>query len=113
MRLTRAITPIRLCDATYAKLATWDALAAAYLRLCQPYATSLCTKARPDTYASPCCASPRSQRWKRVAMQQAAGIAPSWCSTYAAAAHHDSLERLVEYQEDSAPRGRPVAGAGR
>ena len=54
MRLTRAVTQIRFCAANHAKIAALDALAAAYLRLCQQYTTSCCTEAPPDQYAAPC-----------------------------------------------------------
>jgi hypothetical protein len=104
MRMTRAVTHIRLCDANHAKLAALDALAVEYLRLCQAYTTSFCTEAQPDKYAASCFESPLSQRWQRVAIQQAAGIAQSWRSKYAAASH-DYLDRLAEYQEE--PAGDP------
>src|SRR5262249_10646204 len=104
MRLTRAVTQIRLCDANHAKLEALDALAAEYLRLCQQYTTYSCTEAQPDKYASPCFDSPLSQRWQRVAMQQAAGSAQSWRSNYAAA-YQDYLDRCQEYQEE--PEGDP------
>ncbi|MGO8949646.1 MAG: RNA-guided endonuclease InsQ/TnpB family protein [Ktedonobacterales bacterium] len=99
MRLTRAVTPIRLCDANHAKIAALDALAADYLRLCQAYTTYFCTEAQPDTYAAPCFNSPLSQRWQRVAVQHAAGIAQSWRSNYAVA-YQDYLDMLAEYQEE-------------
>jgi hypothetical protein len=35
MRLTRAVTHIRLCAANHTKVAALDALAAAYTALCQ------------------------------------------------------------------------------
>jgi hypothetical protein len=104
MRLTRAVTHIRLCDANHAKIAALDALAAEYLRLCQHYTTYFCTEAQPDKYAAPCFDSPLSQRWQRVAIQHAAGIARSWRSNYAAA-YHDYLDMLAEDQE--APEGEP------
>jgi hypothetical protein len=78
MRLTRAVTPIHLCDANHAKIVALDALAAEYLRLCQAYTTYFCTEAQPDKYAVPSFASPLSQRWQRVAMQHATGVAQSW-----------------------------------
>jgi transposase len=74
MRLTRAVTHIRLGDANHAKMAALDALAADYLRLCQAYTTYFCTEAQPEKYAAPCFDSPLSQRWQRVAIQHAAGI---------------------------------------
>lgn len=78
MRLTRALTHIRLFDANHAKIEALDALATEYLRLCQHYTTFFCTDAEPDGYLAPCFESPLSQRWQRVAIQQAAGIAQSW-----------------------------------
>ena len=78
MKLTRAVTHIRLCAANHAKVAALDALAAEYIALCQQYVTHFCTEAEPDGYAAPCFPSPLSQRWQRVAIQQAAGIAQSW-----------------------------------
>jgi hypothetical protein len=44
MRLTRAVTHIRLCEANHAKIAAVDALAAEYLGLCQQYTTYFCTE---------------------------------------------------------------------
>ena len=99
MRLTRAVTHIRLCEANHAKIEALDVLAAAYLRLCQQYTTYFCTEAHPEKYAAPCFESPLSQRWQRVAIQQAAGIAQSWRSKYAAA-YQDYLDLLAEYQEE-------------
>ena len=99
MRLTRAVTHIRLCDANQAKIEALDALAAEYLRLCQQYTTYFCTEAEPDGYLAPRCASPLSQRWQRVAIQQAAGIARSWRSNYAKAAKA-YLDLLAAYEED-------------
>jgi hypothetical protein len=78
MRLTRVVTRIRLCSVNDAKVAALDAVAAAFVPLCQQYVTHLCTAAEPDGYADPCFPSPLSQRWQRVAIQQAAGIARSW-----------------------------------
>ncbi len=106
MRLTRAVTHIRLCDANHAKLATLDALADAYLRLCQQYTTYFCTDAEPDGYLAPCFESPLSQRWQRVAMQHAAGLAQSWRSNSAHAAH-EYRDQLAAYAEDHAPDDAP------
>jgi hypothetical protein len=78
MLLTRAVTHIRLCDINHAKIAALDALAAEYLCLCQQYTTCFCTEAEPDGYLAPCFESPLSQRWQRVVIQRAAGIAQSW-----------------------------------
>jgi putative transposase-like DNA-binding protein len=104
MRLTRAVTHIRLCDVNSAKLAALDALAVAYLQLCQRYTTYFCTEAEPDKFAAPCYDSPLSQRWQRVAIQQAAGIAQSW-RAHRDAAYHDHLDLLAAYQD--APQGAP------
>jgi hypothetical protein len=98
MRVTRAITHIHLCDATHTKIATLDALAAEYLQLCQTYTTYFCTEAEPDSYVDPCFASPLSQRWQRVAIQHAAGIAQSWRSNYATAVQV-YLDLVAEYEE--------------
>ena len=98
MRVTRAVTHIRLCDVNHAKLAALDAVAAEYLSLCQQYTTYFCTEAEPDGYLAPRFESVLSQRWQRVAIQQAAGIARSWRSNHAAA-HQDYLDRLAEFQE--------------
>src|SRR5258708_31682432 len=105
MRLTRAVTHIHLCDANHAKIDALDQLAAAYLRLCQQYITYFCTETQPDKYAAPCFDSALSQRWQRVAIQQAAGIARSWRANYAAA-YQDYLDMLSEYQEE--PEGEPL-----
>ena len=69
MRVTRSVTHIRLCDANHAKIATPDALATEYLRLCQAYTTYFCTEVQPDMYAVPCFGTPLSQRWQRVARE--------------------------------------------
>jgi hypothetical protein len=100
VRLTRAVTHIHLCDANHAKIAALDALAADYRRLCQQYTTYFCADAPPDKYAAPCFDSPLSQRWQRVAIQQAAGIALSWRSNYATA-YQDHLDLLAAYVEDA------------
>jgi hypothetical protein len=78
MKPTRAVTHIRLAVVNDTKVAMLDALATEYMALCQQYATYFCVEAEPDGYAAPCFPSPLSQRWQRVAIQQAAGIATSW-----------------------------------
>ena len=103
MRLTRAVTHIHLCNANHAKIAALDALAEDYLRLCQQYTSHFCTEAQPDKYAAPCFDSPLSQRWQRVAIQHAVGIAQSWRANYAAA-YRDYLDLLAAHQE--APEGK-------
>src|SRR5690242_295727 len=91
MKLTRAVPHIRLYATNDSKLATLDTLAGEYLALCQQYTTLFVTEATPDKYTAPCFDSPLSQRWQRVAIQQAAGIAQSRRSN-----RENALE---EYQE--------------
>src|SRR5258706_1088704 len=107
LSLTQAVTHIHLCDANQAKIEALNALATEYLRLCQQYTSYFCTEAQPDKYAAPCFDSPLSQRWQRVAIQHAAGIARSWRSNYALA-NQDYLDMLAEYQEE--PEGEPQRG---
>jgi len=97
MRLTRAITHIRLTDANPGKLAELDALADEYMRLCQEYVTSFCIEAAPDKYADAWLASSLSARWQRVVIQYAAGIAQSWRSNRDRS-YADFLQNLAEYQ---------------
>ncbi len=78
MKLTRAVTHIRLLDANASKLAQLDTLASEYLHLCQQYVTAFCTAVEPDKYADAWLDRPLSARWQRVAMQHAAGVAQSW-----------------------------------
>ena len=78
MKLTRAVTHIRLSDANASKLAQLDALADAYMRLCQQYTTAFCTEVEPNKYADAWLESPLSARWQRVVIQHAAGVAQSW-----------------------------------
>jgi|SRR5690349_13091448 len=113
MRLTHSVTHIHLCDANHAKIAALDALAAEYRRVCQSYTALFCTDAQPNPYAAPCVDSTLSQRWQRVAIQQAAGIARSWRTNYAAA-YQDHVDRLAEYQErlaDAEKAGEEAADA--
>ena len=70
MRLTRAVTHIRLCEANHAKIAALDALAEEYLRLCQAYTTYCCTQAQPDKYAALCLTE------SGCSPRQAAGLHP-------------------------------------
>jgi hypothetical protein len=109
MRLTRAFTRIRLCAANDAKVATLDALAAAYLALCQQYATHFCTAAEPNGYADPSFPSPLSERWPSVAIQQAADIASSW-RTHRQRAQEDFADTLASWREEvHAPEEEPPA----
>src|SRR5258707_10972610 len=78
MRLTKAVTHIPLTSMNAGKLAAMDALAAEYMALCQVYVTHFCTIATPDGYADFVYPTALSDRWQRVAVQQAAGMAKSW-----------------------------------
>ena len=100
-RLTKAVTHIRLIEVNPGKLAALDALALVYLTLCQQYVTFFCTEKPPDKFHSPLFATPLSERWHRVAIQQAAGIAQSW-RTNREQAYQDYLEALEDYQEQQA-----------
>src|SRR5229473_7363381 len=77
-RITKAVTHIRLLEVNPGKLAALDALAPLFLSLCQQYVTLFCTDERPDKLRAPVFPTPLSERWQRVAIQQAAGIAQSW-----------------------------------
>ncbi len=83
------------------KLAALDALAPVYLALCQQYVTLFCTDEQPDKFHAPVFATPLSERWQRVAIQQAAGIAQSWRSNRASA-YQDYLDDLMDYHEQQA-----------
>lgn len=76
--ITCAVTPIRLIEANPGKLDALDHLVAEYMVLSQQYVTLFCTEAEPNKYAEPVFETMLSQRWHRVAIQQAAGIATSW-----------------------------------
>src|SRR6266436_7414683 len=82
--LTRAVTHIRLEAANAGKLAALDDLAPVYLALCQQYVTLFCTQERPNKVRAPLYATPLSERWQRVAIMQAVGIARSWRTNRAA-----------------------------
>ncbi len=97
-RITKAVTHIRLIEANPGKLAALNALAPIYLALCQQYVTLFCTEEQPDKFHPPVFPTPLSERWQRVAIQQAAGIAQSW-RTNRANAYQDYLDDLLEYQE--------------
>jgi len=97
-RITKAVTHIRLIEVNPGKLAALDALAPVYLALCQQYVTLFCTDEHPDKFHAPVFSTPLSERWHRVAIQQAAGIAQSW-RTNRANTYQDYLDDLLEYQE--------------
>ncbi len=75
--VTRALTHIRLVEVNSGKLAALDALAPVYLVLCQQYVTLFCTQEMPTKLRDPLYATSLSERWHRVAIMQAAGIAQS------------------------------------
>jgi hypothetical protein len=99
--LTHAVTHIRLIEANPGKLEALDRLAIAYLALCQHYVTHFCTEAEPNSYAVPVFETDMSERWHRVAIQQAAGIAQSW-RTNRQHAYDVYLEDLADYAEAQA-----------
>jgi Putative transposase DNA-binding domain len=97
-RLTKAVTHIRLLEVNPGRLAALDMLAPVYLALCQQYVTLFCTQEGPDSFHAPCFPTTLSERWQRVAIQQAAGIAKSW-RTNRAQAYQDYLDDLLDYHE--------------
>ena len=100
--LTHTVTSIRLIEVNPGKLDALDQVATAFQALCQQYVTFFCTaEASPDKYANPIFESELSDRWQRVAMQQAAGIARSW-RTNRQAAYEAYLEDLADYAEAKA-----------
>ncbi len=100
-RITKAVTQIRLIEVNPGKLAALDALAPAYLALCQQYVTLFCTQEAPDKLRAPCYPTPLSERWQRVAIQQAAGLAQSW-RTNRAQAYEQYQQDLARYQQRAA-----------
>ncbi len=99
--ITKAVTHIQLIEVNPGKLAALDALAPVFLSLCQQYVTFFCTEQQPDKFHPPVFRTLLSERWHRVAIQQAAGIAQSW-RTNREQAHQDYLEELEAYQEQQA-----------
>jgi len=100
--VTRAVTHIRLVEANPGKLAALDALAPVYHALCQAYVTLFCTTEPPNKLRDPLYQTPLSERWHRVAIMQAAGVARSWRSnrTTAYQQYQDDLERYQKHQAD-------------
>ena len=96
--LTRAVTHIRLIEVNPGKLTALDDLAQVYLALCQQYVTLFCSEERPNKLRTPLFATPLSERWHRVAIQQAAGIAQSW-RTNREQAYQDYADDLLDYHE--------------
>jgi hypothetical protein len=97
--VTRSVTRIRLDDANVGKLAALDALAPVFLALCQRYVTLFCTEEPPNPLRAPCLPTSLSQRWQRVAIMQAAGIAQSW-QTNRRRAEQDYQDTVEAYQEE-------------
>ena len=96
--LTKAVTHIRLSETNVCKLAALDTLAPVYQALCQRYVTYFCTEEAPDKFHDPVFATPLSERWHRVAIQQAAGIARAW-RTNREQAYQNYLEEMEDYLE--------------
>jgi hypothetical protein len=95
--VTRAVTHIRLIEVNPGKLAALDTLAPVYMALCQQYVTLFCTTESPNKLRDPLYQTPLSERWHRVAIMQAAGIARSW-RTNRQAAYQQYQEDLSQYQ---------------
>ena len=98
-RLTKAVPHIRLLEVNPGKLAALDALAVVYLALCQQYVILFCTEEPPDKFRASCFPTLLSERWQRVAIQQAAGIAQSW-RTNREQAYQDYLDDLLTYHDE-------------
>src|SRR5260221_14385519 len=76
--VTRAVTHIRLVEVNPGKLAALDALAPVYLALCQAYVTLFCTTEPPNKLRDPLYQTPLSERWHRMSIMQAGGLARPW-----------------------------------
>jgi hypothetical protein len=96
--ITRAVTHIGLFDTNAVKLTALDALAPVYMTLCQQYVTLFSTMETPDKLRAPLYETALSERWHRVAIMQAAGIAQSWRSNLARARLEYKREQ-EEYEE--------------
>jgi hypothetical protein len=99
--ITKAVTHIGLGATNPGKLAALDRLCEVFLPLTQQYVTLFCTEELPNSFRAPCFLTLLSERWHRVALQQAAGIAKSW-RTNRATAFQDYLDELAEYREHQA-----------
>src|SRR3989442_11392060 len=99
--VTREVTHIRLVEVNPGKLAALDTLAPVYLALCQQYVTLFCTTESPNKLRDPLYQTPLSERWHRVAIMQAAGIARSWRSNRTTA-YQQYQEDLSRYQKNLA-----------
>ena len=100
-RITKAVTHIRLAETNPGKLTALDQLAHVFLQLVQQYVILFCTDGIPDAFHTPCFPTELSERWQRVAIQQAAGIAKSWRTNRANAAQ-SYADELAEYREQEA-----------
>jgi hypothetical protein len=100
-RITRAVTHIRLEAVNAGKLAALDDLAQVYLSLCQRYVILFCTDEPPNKFHPTCFATTLSERWHRVAIQQAAGIARAF-RTNREQAYQDYADDLMDYHEQQA-----------
>ena len=100
-RITKAITHIRLLEANAGKLAALDTLAPVYLALCQQYVILFCTDEQPNKLRDPLFHTPLSERWHRVAIMQAAGIARAFRSNRSAAYQQYQAD-LEQYQKRAA-----------
>src|SRR5439155_4187017 len=113
--VTRAVTHIGLETTNAVKLAALDTLAPVYLLLCQQYVTLFCTEELPNKLRDPLYETELSERWQRVAIMQAAGIAKPWRSNRANALRdyekeqEKYKERKALYQEQQ-KRGRKDLG---
>src|SRR5437588_9728484 len=99
--ITKAVTHIRLEATNAGKLTALDQLSDVYLSLTQQYVTLFCTTDVPNSFRAPCFLTTLSERWHRVAIQHAAGIAKSWRSNRANA-YQDYLDAVASYQEQKA-----------
>lgn len=99
--ITKAVTHIGLEAINPGKLTALDALAEGYLELTQQYVTLFCIDEVPNSFRAPCFLTTLSERWHRVAIQHAAGIAKSWRSNRANASQ-DYLDQLSDSQEQQA-----------
>jgi len=105
--VTKAVTHIRLVEVNPGKLAALDALAPVYLALCQEYVTLFCTTESPNKLRDPLYQTPLSERWHRVAIMQAAGIARSWRSNRTTA-YQQYQDDLAQYQNKLADGQLPA-----
>src|SRR5947209_4637188 len=99
--ITKAVTHIGLEATNPGKLAALDQLSEVFLPLTQQYVTLFCTDELPNSFRAPYFLTSLSERWHRVAIQQAAGIAKSWRSNRTNA-YQDYLDALAEYREQEA-----------